>query len=65
MTIIALHGGDVPIGEFYPESRVVGANREECIAALHGQCSYAQDLGISMREQDGIEIYTLVGGYIR
>lgn len=76
MTIIALHDGRVPTGQFYPESIVVGANREECIAALQGQCAYAEDLGASTRSDSYLDddggaciketpLYTLIGGSIR
>ena len=64
MNIIALNGGEVPQGVFHSESTIVGADRAECLAALTGQYAYADDVGTSIRAEDGLEIYTVIGGNI-
>lgn len=64
MTIIALNNQPLPNGEFKPSVTVIGATREECIAALQLECQFAEDIGASQRE-DGQEIYTMIGGSIR
>jgi predicted nuclease with RNAse H fold len=64
MNLISMSGQVVPEGRFSPESSVVGTSREECLAALVGQCLFAYDMGYSVREHDGLEIYTVIGGSI-
>lgn len=64
MTIISLHNEAVPQGDFLPTVTVIGGTREECIAALQSQSPFADDVGITLRE-DGQQIYTMIGGSIR
>lgn len=64
MTILALHDDPIPEGEFYGDAVVMGATREECIAALKANTAFAVDIGPSTRE-DGVAIYTMIGGSFR
>ncbi len=61
MIIFALRGDPLPEGEFQGDSIVIGATREECVEALSQQVAFAEDVGLSQRE-DGSEIYTMIGG---
>lgn len=64
MKIISLNNDTVPQGKFTPSVTVIGGTQEECIAALRAQCEFADDVGITLRE-DGQEIYTMIGGNIQ
>lgn len=62
--IISLTDEAIPQGNFIPSVTVIGGTQEECIAALRTQCQFADDVGITLRE-DGQEIYTMIGGNIQ
>jgi hypothetical protein len=61
--IISVTGDKIPEGEFIGNSLTMGDSREECLEALQQTHAFAQDVGESVRE-DGVTIYTMIGGVI-
>ncbi|MDX2095651.1 MAG: hypothetical protein SFW64_06920 [Alphaproteobacteria bacterium] len=63
MNIISVRGDAIPQGTFSGGVTVIGATRAECLAALYHMVPFADDMGASVRE-DGLPVYTMVGGSI-
>jgi hypothetical protein len=61
--IISLAGGSVPAGRFHGQSTIVAPTREECLKFVK-EHQFADDLGFSTREDDGVVVYTMIGGEI-
>ncbi len=63
--IVSLNGEKVSDDNiFIGESTVVGPTRGECLRELRGY-SFVDDLGFSVRPEDGETIYTMIGGYLQ
>lgn len=62
--IISVRGDAIPEGEFHGNSTIVGGAREECLEALYQSHAFAQDVGETVRE-DGVTVYTMIGGVVR
>lgn len=60
--IIALHNDIFPEGQFVGNTVVVGGSKDECISALQNTHAFAEDIGESIREEDGVVLYTMIGG---